>query len=79
MSLNTAFQSSYVAPKPKTDSKRITIYLYYKAYICGQGLNSMETGDKSDGKKAFCVHFSPQEEVTFQVVNTEVVFSKHNK
>lgn len=35
----------------------------------------MEAGDEGDGEEALGVHLPPQEEVTFQVVEAEVVLT----
>lgn len=35
----------------------------------------MEAGDEGDGEEALRVHLSPQEEVSLQVVEAEVVFT----
>lgn len=39
----------------------------------------MEAGDEGDGEEALCVHFPPQEKVSLQVVEAEVVFAKRGK
>lgn len=39
----------------------------------------MEAGDEGDGEEALCVHLSPQEEVSLQVVDAEVVFAVWRK
>lgn len=36
----------------------------------------METGDESDGQEALLIHLPPQEEVTLQVVQAEVVLTR---
>lgn len=35
----------------------------------------MEAGDERDGEEALGVHLPPQEEVTFQIVEAEVVLT----
>lgn len=39
----------------------------------------METGDESDGQEALLIHLPPQEEVTLQVVQAEVVLTRRGR
>lgn len=39
----------------------------------------MEAGDERDGEEALGVHLPPQEEVTFQIVEAEVVLTAGHK
>ena len=50
-------------------------YLHDEADVHGEGLDSVEAGDEGDGEEALHVHLSPQEEVSLQVVEAEVVFT----
>lgn len=50
-------------------------HLHDDVDVHGEGLNSVEAGDERDGEEALCVHLSPQEEVTLQIVEAEVVFT----
>lgn len=50
-------------------------YFQNEVDVGGEGLNSVETGDESDGQEALLVHFPPQEKVSLQVVQAEVVFA----
>lgn len=50
-------------------------HLHDDVDVHGEGLNSVEAGDERDGEEALGVHLSPQEEVTLQIVEAEVVFT----
>lgn len=50
-------------------------YLHNEVDVHGEGLNSVEAGDERDGEEAQGVHLPPQEEVTLQIVEAEVVFT----
>lgn len=50
-------------------------YLHDEADVHGEGLHSVEAGDEGDGEEALRVHLSPQEEVSLQVVEAEVVLT----
>lgn len=50
-------------------------HLHDDVDVHGEGLNSVEAGDERDGEKALGVHLSPQEEVTLQIVEAEVVLT----
>lgn len=51
------------------------MYLYDEVDVSGEGLDSVEAGDERDGEEALRVHFSPQEEVSLQVMVAEVVLT----
>lgn len=46
-----------------------------EADVSGQCLHPVEAGDQGDGKETIRVHLAAQEEVSLQVVHTEVVFT----
>lgn len=46
-----------------------------EADVGGQCLHTVEAGNQCDGQEAIRVHLAAQEEVSLQVVHTEVVFS----
>lgn len=50
-------------------------YLHDEADVHGESLHSMEAGDEGDGEEALGIHLSPQEEVSLQVVEAEVVLT----
>lgn len=39
----------------------------------------METRYKGDGQKALFIHLPPEEEITFQIFGTEVIFTEKRK
>lgn len=51
------------------------IYLHDEADVGGEGLNSVEAGDEGDGEETLRVHLPPEEEVSLQVVEAEVVLT----
>lgn len=58
-------------------SKKVQKCAYFQdeVDVGGEGLHSVEAGDESDGQEAFLIHLPPQEEVTLQVVQAEVVLT----
>lgn len=50
-------------------------YIHDEADVHGEGLHSVEAGDEGDGEEALRVHLPPQEEVSLQVVEAEVVLT----
>lgn len=50
-------------------------HLHDEADVHGQGLDPVEAGDERDGQEALGVHLSPQEEVSLQVVEAEVILA----
>lgn len=50
-------------------------YLHNEVDVCGESLHSVEAGDEGDGEEALHVHLPPQEEVSFQIVEAEVVLT----
>ena len=50
-------------------------YLHDEAEVSGQGLDPVEASDQRDGQVALGVHLPPQEEVSLQVVEAEVVLT----
>ena len=50
-------------------------YLHDEADVHGEGLHSVEAGDEGDGEETLRIHLSPQEEVSLQVVEAEVVLT----
>lgn len=55
-------------------SKKCT-YFQNEVDVGGEGLHSVETGNESDGQEALLIHLPPQEKVTLQVVQAEVVLT----
>lgn len=53
----------------------VRYYLHDEADVHGEGLHSVEAGDEGDGEEALRIHLSPQEEVSLQVVEAEVVLT----
>lgn len=51
-------------------------YLNDEADVSGEGLHSVEAGDEGDGEETLRVHFSPQEEVSLQIVEAKVVLTE---
>lgn len=50
-------------------------YLHDEVDVHGEGLHSVEAGDEGDGEEALRVHLPPQEEVSLQVVEAEIVLA----
>lgn len=57
----------------------LNMHLHDEADIGGEGLDSVEASDERDGEEALRIHFSPQEEVSLQVVVAEVVLTGERK
>lgn len=55
------------------------MHLHDEADISGERLDSVEACDERDGEEALRIHFSPQEEVSLQVVVAEVVLTGGRK
>lgn len=51
------------------------MYLHDEVDVHGEGLHSVEAGDERDGQEALSVHLPPQEEISLQIVETEVVLT----
>lgn len=55
------------------------MHLHDEVDISGEGLDSVEACNERDGEEALRIHFSPQEEVSLQVVVAEVVLTGGRK
>lgn len=57
-----------------SESKKCA-YFHNEVDVGGEGLHSVEAGDESDGQETLLIHLPPQEEITLQVVQAEVVLT----
>lgn len=77
--LKSLEQTKAINPNPTTQPEPPPTeggqHLHDEVDVHGEGLDSVEAGDERDGEEALGVHLPPQEEVTFQIVEAEVVLT----